>query len=60
MLHKISTLMLGLAQASQHPVVQASGLVVDIEVENNNDYYGPLFIGERFDYLHMVYDTTCG
>ena len=32
--------------------------MVDIEVEENNEYYGPLYIGSLFEYAHMVYDTT--
>lgn len=49
---KICVGALGLAQANatpesfmKHPNVQASGQVVEIEIENNNDYYGPMFIG---------------
>ena len=40
------------------PKVGASGYIVDVEIEENNEYYGPLYIGTNFEYAHMVYDTT--
>lgn len=42
----------------QQKRVGGSGYLVEIEVEEDNEYYGPLFIGSTFEYAHMVYDTT--
>ena len=29
----------------RHPVVQADNNYIDIEVRENNDYFGPIYIG---------------
>jgi len=31
---------------------------VQLEVRGNNDYTGPLFIGNDYRMVHMIYDTT--
>lgn len=43
--------------AKDHPRVEASANVIDIEVRSNNDYYGPLFIGSDFAEQKVIYDT---
>ena len=35
-----------------------SANVVDLEVRNNNDYYGPLFVGSYYREERMIYDTS--
>ena len=57
---KLITLLLGACQANKFlsPKVEASGNVVAIETgTDNNDYFGPLYVGSNFEYSHVVYDT---
>ena len=30
---------------------------IDIEVRENNDYFGPIYIGSEFSENHLIYDT---
>ena len=34
-----------------------NGLKVTVEVQDNNDYTGPIFIGENFENEKVIYDT---
>ena len=42
-------------------LVNAAGLIVDVEVQSDNSYYGlrygPLYIGSNFEQGHLIYDT---
>ena len=48
---------LGVIAAKNHPRVKASANTIDLDVRGDNDYYGPLFIGEEWNENHLVYDT---
>ena len=34
-----------------------NGLKVTVEVQDNNDYTGPIFIGQNFENEKVIYDT---
>ena len=42
----------------QHPKVKSAGNYITLEVRNNNDYYGPLFIGSHYREERVLYDTA--
>lgn len=49
----------GAAIGSVHPRVKSlASNHIEIEVNSNNDYLGPLYIGSRFYFEQMVYDTA--
>ena len=31
---------------------------MQLEVRGNNDYFGPLYIGNEYTMVNMIYDTT--
>jgi hypothetical protein len=41
----------------KHPLVQADNNYIDIEVRENNDYFGPIYVGSQFSENHLIYDT---
>ena len=52
-------ILLGLSQTKEAFLrVESNGNTVAMEVQGNNDYYGPLYVGSNFEYTHVVYDTT--
>ena len=66
MLNKVKflavSLLLGSANAMgqmkfKHPIVQASANVVDLEVRNDNDYRGHIYVGSKFEEAEIIYDT---
>lgn len=42
---------------NQHPRVYADNNYIDIEVRENNDYFGPIYMGSDFSENHLIYDT---
>jgi hypothetical protein len=42
---------------SHHPRVLADNNYIDIEVRENNDYNGPIYMGSDFSENHLIYDT---
>ena len=47
-----------ISNAQCHPRVQGSSNIVNLEVRNNNDYFGPLFVGSFYREERMIYDTS--
>jgi hypothetical protein len=50
----LSTLVCG---KSFHPRVEAAANTIDLDIRNNADYNGPLYVGEGFKENHLIYDT---
>lgn len=43
---------------NKHPKVTGAANYVTLEVRNNNDYFGPLFIGSEYREERVLYDTA--
>jgi hypothetical protein len=54
--HTILGLLASTAQAVNHRVLAAANNI-DLDIRNNADYYGPLYVGEQYDENHLIYDT---
>lgn len=45
------------SKTHSHPKVEAANNFVTMDLRNNIDYTGPIYVGSEFRENHLVYDT---